>query len=420
MFRFTDLIILRLTRDCNLHCKYCFMKNIIKEHKGERIDFELYKQIIEKIIQQRKLNRRDNILNLIFHGGEPLLVGKEKFYKVAEYARRRFQEENLQLELGMQTNASLLDDDMAKMLNKFDIDVGLSFDGINSDKSRDIKIEIFEQKFDILKKNNVQFGILVVLGKHNIDNFSETIQYIMNLGVDGFKISYAEDMFTAGPASPLEVNGEELFDKAFKLLLDYFLQKHEIIEFYTRDLLQKAILDILFLNPPSFKTGCGGKVCGSALEMVGVEPNGTANWCDRWAIETDEIYVMNVLDKDFLGLHQIKRALDFAKIKHQVFLETGCDTCYADYICNHGCLSFYYGKYGRWGIDKRIVCPLHKKFYNYVLTHIGNFLEAIAESKFPFSVSASSLKLKDNALSLLQKLNLEIKNDKELYIVKKM
>ena len=60
MFRFTDLIIFRMTRDCNLNCKYCFMQNK-EDFKGERIDFELFKKIINRITEQRIINNKQKM-----------------------------------------------------------------------------------------------------------------------------------------------------------------------------------------------------------------------------------------------------------------------------------------------------------------------------------------------------------------------
>jgi len=421
MFRFTDIIIFHVTRDCNLHCKYCFMKKILKQYPGEIIDYELYKKIIEQIIAQRKINHSKNALKLIFHGGEPLLVGKKLLYKMADYAVSRFKEESLELELGLQTNASLIDEEFAKIFNKFDIHIGLSFDGINSDESRDVKLDIFEQKFDLFKKYKVAFGVLLVLGRHNIDNLKDTIKYLEEKEIKGYKFSYVEDMFNPGENSKIELDGKTLFDKAFKILLERFLENGTLYEFYTQELLQRAILDIMFMNPPAFKTGCGGKICGSVISMIAVDPDGTVNYCDRWAEEYDEIYVMNALDYDFLGLYQIKRALDFTQIKHKALLQTGCDTCYADYICNHGCISFYYSKYGKWGIDKRIVCGLHKAFYSFVLENLESILLKMAEINYSFSIAKSSLTLKQNVRHVIRNLKIEFEiEDNELKIYKQM
>ena len=75
MFRFTNLIIFELTRDCNLNCKYCLMHEKYK-HKNEIIDFTLFQKIINRIAEQRLLNDlADQTLNLVFHGGEHTLAG---------------------------------------------------------------------------------------------------------------------------------------------------------------------------------------------------------------------------------------------------------------------------------------------------------------------------------------------------------
>ena len=70
-----------------------------------------------------------------------------------EYMKTEFHKNNINHDLGCQTNATLIDDEFAKIFQKFDVRIGMSFDGIHdSNKNRtDIKQEVFENKFDVLK-----------------------------------------------------------------------------------------------------------------------------------------------------------------------------------------------------------------------------------------------------------------------------
>ena len=412
MFRFTDLIIFRMTRDCNLNCKYCFMQNK-GEHKGELIDFELYKKIINQIAEQRYINGRDKIpLQLVFHGGEVLLLGKKRFYEMLTYTVALFQTRGIQYALGCQTNATLLDDDFAAMLTKFEVSVGLSFDGIdggNNARTTTIKQDIFEKKFYILKRNKTQFGFLIVASKTNVENMQATQQYLENLGlhetntgvVRGYKINYAEDMINPGENSEIELTGKEMFEKVWKPELERFIQRKKTQEYHTHELLVKSLIDIITYHGNESKSGCGTKWCGAGTHMIAVEPDGEMDYCDRYSKKFPEAYVQHALDYDFAGLHQIKKAVEYNIMKSRVYKEVGCDTCYADYICDHACEAFYKSKYGTYGIDTRIVCDQHRDFYRFVVEHLEEILQVFIEKGTPISVYDQIFFIKENIRSKL-------------------
>ena len=66
-------VIVKLTTGCNLKCVYCSEGNIDKEDLSIEI---LYKLIDELPILLNKY--KDNNIDLLWHGGEPLIVGKNK------------------------------------------------------------------------------------------------------------------------------------------------------------------------------------------------------------------------------------------------------------------------------------------------------------------------------------------------------
>ena len=416
MFRFTDLIIFRMTRDCNLNCKYCFMQNK-EDFKGERIDFELFKKIINRITEQRIINnkQKDN-LSLVFHGGEALILGKEKLYQIFEYTTNVFLANNITYSLALQTNATLIDDEMAKILSKFEINLGLSFDGIDGSNNErtSIKQEIFESKFNILEQNKCKMGFLIVANKSNIDKISESRKYLESI-TKSFKINYAEDMINPGIDSEIELSGEEMFNRVWKPELDRFLDESIELEYHANQLLQKSLIDILTHHDKTAKSGCGTKYCGAGITMIAVEPDGEMDYCDRYSKKFPEVYVQHALDYDFLGIHQLNKVIKYNKMKYDLYKKYGCNTCYADYICDHGCESFYYSKYNQYGIETRIICDQHKMFYDYVLKNLSRFLE-----KFEFISSGDVIfKVKDRMLQYLSDYTISVNNNIELQIRRK-
>ena len=112
-----------MTRDCNLNCKYCFMLEKNK-FKGELIDFDLLKKIIDRIATQRIINNMTNqLLQIVLHGGEALLLGNKKLYEILEYMTVKFNKHGIEFTLACQTNGTLLTDEMMKILSKFEVNL---------------------------------------------------------------------------------------------------------------------------------------------------------------------------------------------------------------------------------------------------------------------------------------------------------
>ncbi len=419
MFRFTDLIIFRLTRGCNLNCKYCFMQNK-EEYKNEKIDFELFKKIIDRIIEQRLINSKHTQLSLVFHGGEFLTIGKKSLYEILEYTTAQMNLNNIDCELGCQTNGVLLDDEIAKILSKFSVGIGLSFDGVNgSNDLRDIKQEIFESKFEILKKNKNNFGFLIIANKSNIDKIQDSQDYIKKLNrTNGYKINYSEDMINPGENSEIEVSGKEMFEKVFKPELLRILKGEQPEEHNTKELLTKAIIDILSYHENGTKSGCGTKWCGAGISMIAIEPDGEMDYCDRYSKKFSETYIQHALDYDFLGIYQLNKMIQYNKMKAKLYNNYECDTCYADYICNHGCESFYYSKYGEYGIDTRLVCDQYKMFYSFVLE---NIVEFVKKREIVSYANDTIIKIRPNInyLFFSYGIDLIITDDKKSIIIKR-
>lgn len=120
------------TKECNLRCKYCFEESMhdncpmsvkkIQEEFDYFLDNYFDKFIRELIDINTSLNRKET--DITFHGGEALLVGEkllEKGFKmVKKYPNTT---------IGIQTNATLITDDVIELFKKYDVRVGISLDG---------------------------------------------------------------------------------------------------------------------------------------------------------------------------------------------------------------------------------------------------------------------------------------------------
>ena len=73
-------IILKPTEECNFRCKYCYHADT--HYQKGKMSIDLFEEIIQKAFSSY------NNIQLIFHGGEPLLMGYEFFVAAMEIIKK--------------------------------------------------------------------------------------------------------------------------------------------------------------------------------------------------------------------------------------------------------------------------------------------------------------------------------------------
>ncbi|MCH2055286.1 MAG: radical SAM protein [Thalassotalea sp.] len=120
-------IVLKLTERCNIECTYCYYFFGGDESYKERPPTFSNKNV-ENLLSFLKRCSNEGVtnLNIVFHGGEPLLLKKSKFREICEKISNI---EGISLELSIQTNAMLIDSEWIDIFSAYNIFVGVSIDG---------------------------------------------------------------------------------------------------------------------------------------------------------------------------------------------------------------------------------------------------------------------------------------------------
>jgi uncharacterized protein len=161
----TQTVIIKVTNDCNLNCRYCFVEKSAPRHR--LIQPETIKRLLDELETHSPVPR----VRLIWHGGEPMLAGI-KFFQDALELQKKYQKEYLNC---IQTNGILLTEDFAKFFKDNSVQIGLSIDGpkeINDsarvDKAGRGTFDRVLNNMLILKKLKISFGILATVSKYNV------------------------------------------------------------------------------------------------------------------------------------------------------------------------------------------------------------------------------------------------------------
>jgi uncharacterized protein len=122
-------IVFKISERCNLKCDYCYF------FFGGDETWKLHppvvpRQVIEDLGAFTARAARDQQLDaiqLIFHGGEPLLMSKPRFAEMCDTLRRY--ETGFRFNFGLQTNGVLVDDGWIELFERYQVSAGVSLDG---------------------------------------------------------------------------------------------------------------------------------------------------------------------------------------------------------------------------------------------------------------------------------------------------
>jgi uncharacterized protein len=129
--------LLKVHSRCNLACDYCYVYEMADQSWRSRpvaMSAHVVDQTARRIAEHAERHSLDEV-RVILHGGEPLLAGRDFFARTARTIRSSVAART-RVELGMQTNAVLLDERFLDVLLEHRIRIGVSLDGDRSAHDR--------------------------------------------------------------------------------------------------------------------------------------------------------------------------------------------------------------------------------------------------------------------------------------------
>lgn len=196
-----DSFAIKPTLMCNMSCDYCYCRrgtdNMLKS--GEILDVDVFKRVIESYIELLRAgspNVASNHLPIVWHGGEPLIIGVEKF-EVYLKAQRRYRNE-LIIHNIIQTNGTLINDEWVKLFKRYKVSVGLSVDGNECTHDTHRKYDNGKGSYYLVSRNirkladeNIPFGTVGVLTERNVSSVADVCESMRSLGINYFDFTPA-------------------------------------------------------------------------------------------------------------------------------------------------------------------------------------------------------------------------------------
>jgi uncharacterized protein len=309
-----------------------------------------------------------------WQGGEPTLMGVEFFRKVTEF-QQRYGRRGAVVSNGLQTNATLIDDEMAAHFSKYRFLVGVSIDGPGEIHDR-YRVNTVGRGshgdvlkgVDCLKRHNVEFNALVLVSSANLNRAKEVYHYLRNLGI------YYHQYI---PCVEFDNNGKPLIFTVSARQWGGFLCEvfDEWMKGDTRRVSIRWFDSIISYLVDATYTVCQmGKNC---CQYFLVEHNGDIYPCDFFV--RPELKLGNICDASWGELLQSRIYVDFGAQKAQWHEE--CDSCHDLPYCSGGCLKHRLFHGTRHSRQLSWLCHGYKQFLQHALPELENLADTVKKER---------------------------------------
>lgn len=261
---------------CNINCTYCYqdpMRKAGNTRTSNKYDLDLMMDIADKS------NHAENGYTVF--GGEGLLIPKRDLEKIFKRSFERYGR------AAIQTNGTLLDDDHIEMFKKYNVALGLSFDGygelneLRRSFSDEKTNELTNKTIEAMKKliaNRLGFGVIITIHKSNgtperLPKIFDFLRWLGDMGVHSgaFHMLEVDSLEAAKHSLTAEEN-----EYAFMEILD-FLKRPE-----NADLKYHPFIEMEFMMAGNnANASCVWNSCNATdtASVYGIEGNGQLSNC---------------------------------------------------------------------------------------------------------------------------------------------
>jgi uncharacterized protein len=173
---------------CNLNCDYCFyLEKEALFSKDE--NFQMSDVVLSNYITKYIASQPTPIVEFVWQGGEPTLLGLDFFKRVVELQKPFAQQKTIKNSL--QTNGTLLTDEWCEFLKDNNFLVGISLDGPEEIHNRYRRDRSGAGTFDkvmkglkLLQKHNVEYNVMACVPKETAYQPLEVYHFFKEQGIE--------------------------------------------------------------------------------------------------------------------------------------------------------------------------------------------------------------------------------------------
>lgn len=355
----TQTVVIKTNNRCNLNCSYCyeeFNQNIPRPS----LTVESYRKMQDELVTYSK-RRRINHLNIIWHGGEPLLIGMD-FYKSVLTQQKQC---DIRFSNLMQTNATLITNQWIDFFKENDFKIGISLDGNpESNKVHRQKTELVIRNLELLNNQGIRPSIICVVSDQNYMHYSQLFSFFKNYQVEYIDLVPCYE--NNGKFTLNEENYQTFFTQMFDLWIENgmtpiirpFLNMIELLS-------GKVERDQLITC--SLTGRCG--------EIISISPTGDVFFCDCLPKEPQNM-IGNILCTD---IYHLSKSTNYTKLdKFKYAVSEDCLSCIYRNACGTGCMTRRISNGG-----KDYYCHARKSLFSHICKSLKITPKSIDFSPIP-------------------------------------
>ena len=351
-------IILKPSYACNFRCKYCYLSNGTKAHT-DKFDIEFAKRIV---LQIKDAFASSHKVSIIWHGGEPLLWGKENYREIFAFIQQQL--EGYNVHQSMQTNLSWIDEEYLDILTQYDVKPGFSLDGLKEihDSQRvgvngQPTFDTIMEKLALCRERGMKPGCIVVGSRKHIGRIPELYQFMKEQELN-FKFN------------PLFISGEakQNRDEYGITAQEYAQMCIEMFDLWFDDSDGK-IKESNFIEIAS--NIATGQTCGCSFQnncqdnFLAIAPSGDVMPCGRFCDDNLKQYAHGNPHHETLAeiLPRIKQSEAYRRAEY--IANSDCAKCRWYNVCHGGCLHDGFLRNGDFK-SKTLLCPAYKLIFAHI------------------------------------------------------
>lgn len=318
-------VIIKPTDSCNMACSYCYVN-----HKSKKPWME--DDVLEaSIAKMSDLIKGKRLIHFIWHGGEPLMNGLEFFEKVVDLQNKYCRD--IRFENCIQTNGTLLTEELVRFFIENSFSISLSIDGPASLHNINRKFVDGRGSFAsvmeavrLIRSHGQLVGAVAVMTKDTLPRISELYNFMKKMGIQ----------FRINPIIGSESNAHGFNEKGITPL-EYSKAMQELFDLWFSDDTPIHIDPInLIVGNMISDTVWGCDYLGGCLQdVICINPDGNLYPCGQLA-GNDLFYMGNILEKSITDILSSPVYIHVRGRSPRLIRE--CNACEYVNICNSGCI----------------------------------------------------------------------------------
>ncbi|ECA8972325.1 anaerobic sulfatase maturase [Salmonella enterica subsp. enterica] len=386
---------------CNIDCTYCFYlekEHLYPDRKNHwKMDLKTLENYIIKNIQAQN----HYIIDFIWQGGEPTLLGLDFYRHAIELQCKHHGTKHINNYF--QTNGTRIDDEWAAFFKEHNFLIGISIDGdriINDTYrlSRNGKSTFDDvlKGISALKRHKVEFNTLTVVNRENMQRPLDTYNFLKRIGSRYMQFIPLVERQAAQPDS----NGLTLIQPDFSgqcQVTDWSVSAKGWGKFMNTIFDHWVVNDlgeVFVMNFEQTMAKINGQLSSCWLnETCGgnliVEANGDIYSCDHFVYPENKLG--NINNDDLLQLVNKIENIEFGQRKF-TNISKECHQCFAKHICNGGCPKQRFELSSNGIANKNYLCDGFRIHLHHTLPKMNYLLDVI---KTTSSVTKATKKIKN-------------------------